>query len=226
MHFKAEPVRTHANSDLAPTTADCLFVPLCHHCSHHKSSYEWFCQNYRKSSGKIVMSSRRMLGLLSDTSNCHSKSAVYVCCRKKKLFWQTTVEQGVTGRNWNTGSSTLVQGRTSSLQSDSGVPFYGDIQDPSGRLPVWPTVGHLLCFGRGVGVHDLWRSLSPPTVLWFCDSLFLRGSVLCCRCSCRVSATLFGTWFDLENGLLLVGIQSKAKTQGKLRSRTWENNCT
>jgi len=94
MHFKAEPVRTHANSDLAPTTADCLFVPLCHHCSHHKSSYEWFCQNYRKSSGKIVMSSRRMLGLLSDTSNCHSKSAVYVCCRRKIVLANNSRTRG------------------------------------------------------------------------------------------------------------------------------------
>ena len=42
------------------------------------------------------------------------------------------------------------------------VSFYGDIQDPSGCLPVQPIVGYLL--ERGIGL-DLLRFLQTPAVL-------------------------------------------------------------
>ena len=39
----------------------------------------------------------------------------------------------------------------------------GDIQELPGCLPVQPAVGGLLCWG--VGLDDLWRSLSAPSIL-------------------------------------------------------------
>jgi len=42
-----------------------------------------------------------------------------------------------------------------------GVSLFGDIQDPSGCLPVQPAAGSL----QGVGLNDLYRSLPAPTIM-------------------------------------------------------------
>lgn len=50
------------------------------------------------------------------------------------------------------------------LPAGVGVSFSGDIQDLPRYLPVQPAVGILL---RGVGLHDLYRPLPVPAVLYW-----------------------------------------------------------
>jgi len=66
----------------------------------------------------------------------------------------------------------LVQGKgdgtvEQAAQGGCGFFFYGDIQNLPGCLLVEPAVGSLPC--RGVGLHDLWRSLPAPIILRFCE---------------------------------------------------------
>jgi len=75
--------------------------------------------------------------------------------------------------NWSIGSSTpytkeLLHSKddrtlAQAAQEGCGFSFFGYIQDLTGRLPMLPAVGGLLC--RGVELDDLWKSLPAPTVL-------------------------------------------------------------
>jgi len=59
-------------------------------------------------------------------------------------------------------NSTTMGALEQAAQGGCGFSFSGGIQDPPGHLPVQPAVGQLC---RGVGLHDLWRSLPTPTIL-------------------------------------------------------------
>ena len=100
--------------------------------------------------------------------------------RPSSFQWCPATGQGATGTNWSIGSSIWTWGRTSwrsdgalqeAVERGCGVSFSGDIQDPPGRSHVqscaaycrWP------CFGRGVALDYLQRSLPTLTILWFCD---------------------------------------------------------
>jgi len=92
--------------------------------------------------------------------------------------WCPVTGQGAMGTNWSTGSFTWTWGRTSLLwgwqSPGTGCP---------GRLwslllwrysrPAWTRSCAACCmwpcFARGVGLDDPQRSLSNPTILWFCD---------------------------------------------------------
>lgn len=77
--------------------------------------------------------------------------------------------------NWNTGSFIWTWERTPLLwgwwaleqtaRRGGGVSFSWDIQDLPGRPRVQPAGGDLL--QQGVGLNDVQRALSTPTVPWF-----------------------------------------------------------
>ena len=104
--------------------------------------------------------------------------------RPNSFQWCAVIEQGAMAKNWKTGSSTQICIRTF-LQwewrsTGTGCPerlwslllcevsFYGDIQDPSRQLPMWPIVGNLL-YQEGWTQWSL-EVLSNPrnsVILWF-----------------------------------------------------------
>jgi len=100
--------------------------------------------------------------------------------------WCPVTGQGAMGTNWSTGSSVWTRRRTSSLwgwwSTGTGCP---------GRLwslllwrcskPAWmrscAACARWPCFGRGVGLDDLQRSLPTPNILWFCERAVLDEGI-------------------------------------------------
>lgn len=112
---------------------------------------------------------------------------VYVKTMEPGSFqWWPLTEQGAVGTNWNKEGPCEYEEKLyledekvlkQAAQSGSGVNS-GNTQKLPGHDPIQTTLSEPVL--EEIGLDDIQRFLTAPTILWFCDSLYFFYLVLHC----------------------------------------------